>query len=100
MVGSASTAGHSSVADGGECETVRLKVSEKALEQTTECGKYHACLAGHIYRICKVKTLAGSDRLLCNSVTKEFSCNYSQRFRKSHVCLCPVRKELFSRYGI
>ena len=77
-----------------------LTVSEKAIDQATKCINYFDCLSMKTRRICKVEPLPDSDQLVCAGKPEEVMCKYRKPFRHVHVCSCPVRKELYNRYGI
>jgi len=77
-----------------------ISVSEEILKQATHCQKNLNCLTGQAGGQCKVKlTLESVPFLKVNRANGE-PCPYSFHYENSHFCTCPVRHELFHRYGI
>ena len=72
-------------------------VDYKTVQATTLC-KEKRCLQGTDGVCCPVNHCV-MDRILFVDPPPEETCPYDQAFDGGHVCTCPVRKEIFSRYG-
>jgi hypothetical protein len=76
---------------------MKYEIDDAIIKTATLCKNNHACLEGTIslcsvahcvmHRIHYVKYIHGEP------------CPYKSRVENSPVCTCPVRKEIFSRYG-
>jgi hypothetical protein len=75
-----------------------ITVNVEAIDRTTECKKYFACLRGHFYRVCAVKPHEQTGKLVCADEAKCGSCNYRKYHNRSNTCTCLVRKELHNRH--
>ena len=75
-------------------------VSDEILKQTTKCTKAYRCLSGDVYRICTVAPSPGSGHMVCVNTVAEDYCDYRKHPQSQHACTCPVRKELYHRYGV
>jgi hypothetical protein len=76
-----------------------FKVSEDTLKKTTRCKKAFSCLSGKSSDLCKVELCVDEKIHFIRCVGSE-PCSYKVPFGYSYVCICPVRKELYNRYGI
>ena len=82
------------------CESIMLTVSEDLRKQTTNCQKGFACLYRQENDLCQVDyALKGVPFVMIKKPIDEL-CPYSFHFGKSQFCSCPVRFELYKRYGI
>jgi hypothetical protein len=77
-----------------------LMVSEVVLKETTQCQTGFQCLSSVGKDLCPVeKPKRGSILLIKKKVYT--SCPYMISFGiSSHICKCPTRKDIFSRYNI
>ena len=76
-----------------------LSVSDEALKETTNCTNHFQCLSGRVHLLCEVEYLEYLDRLVCKDRRTEEACVYRVNGYGS-ACTCPVRNELFIKYGI
>jgi len=76
---------------------VELEVSEEIRQETDKCWRGFACLSGTRDGICPVRERVG-DVIFVEKI-KQAYCPYDVTFGYSHICSCPVRRELFERYG-
>jgi hypothetical protein len=72
-------------------------IDYKTVQAATLCSEKH-CLEGAAGGCCAVSHCV-MDRILLIDCAEDKSCPYKQDFDGGHVCTCPVRKEIFSRYG-
>ena len=77
-----------------------IKVSEDILAQTARCKNGFSCLSGVTPDVCEVEGALGDKPLLFVKKSTSYFCPYAGRFGMSCVCSCPVRRELYKRYGI
>lgn len=80
-------------------ESKEIKISEDIIKNTKKCTKKYSCISGTRTEICKVE-LNIEDKIHFVKCLSHESCPYRISFGYSYVCICPVRKELFNRYGI
>jgi hypothetical protein len=77
-----------------------IKVSQNTIAQATKCQSNYSCLSGTAPDVCKVEQAFGGGLVLFVKKDTSYFCPYSGRFGMSPVCSCPVRKEIYQRYGI
>lgn len=79
------------------------KVSRSVRKKATECPRELACLGtGHCgdLPLCTVKSNADTHCLTLDSETCVLTCPYRVPFGRRQVCTCPVRIELYRKYGL
>lgn len=74
-------------------------VHDDFIKAAIRCKKNHSCLSGDKDNVCKVEMSIG-EKIHFIKCKNEDICNYRIPFGYSFVCTCPVRKELYNRYGI
>ncbi len=74
-----------------------IQINNEILKKTT-CKKGFSCLSGNKNEICKVE-LNVEDKIHFVKCINNDPCNHRRSFGYSFVCLCPVRKEIFNKYG-
>jgi len=77
---------------------MKFEVDEAVIKATTRCEKDFACLE------CEEKVYCPVEACLMHRVhfvkcLHDKPCAYKVRVDRSPVCTCPVRKEIFRRYG-
>lgn len=78
-----------------------LKVSEKTVNNTTQCTKGFSCLSGERGDLCMVGVSLGSHHAILKCVDNQRSSTYWTSFEGAEgSCLCPTRIEIYQRYGI
>ena len=73
--------------------------SLEALKKTTECEKDFACLSHKIDNVCSVEEFRDNMRLFVKAPADR-ECMYKMPFGGPFFCACPLRTELFLRYGV
>jgi len=77
-----------------------IKIDEDIQRQTTKCTKDFGCLSNEGHELCKVISSIASKVVLTDCADR-LPCAYCIRFGTSlAVCTCPVRNELFNRFGM
>jgi hypothetical protein len=77
-----------------------IKIGEDIRQQTTKCKYDFACLSDERHDLCKVTSSVASKVVLTDCVDR-LPCAYCILFGASlAVCTCPVRNELYNRFGI
>jgi hypothetical protein len=75
-------------------------VNEEVVRETTNCIYNFRCMSGELYKMCPVDHFQGSGQVLFVLSGNGDSCPYHVELSESVACACPVRKELYKRYGI
>ena len=79
---------------------VRFKIPEEIRLCATECTKEHACLMNEKHELCPVvKNIEGKIHFI--QCIEDRPCIYKNHIGDSvYTCTCPVRKEIFNKYGV
>ena len=75
------------------------KVDKKTVNETLHCEKNFACIKIDKHVCCKVENCINKEVHFITSIDNN-NCNYKISFGNSYFCTCPVRKEIFNKYGI
>ena len=77
------------------------EIEDEVVSLATKCQKDHVCLTGEGALYCKVSDLmrGRDEEIPLLDCSEDVDCAYCQSFGKSYICNCPVRKEIFKRYG-
>ncbi len=76
---------------------MKLEIRAGTLQETEKCRNNFSCLADDKGCLCDVED-SYDGRVLFVKAANSKSCEYMMSFGYSHVCHCPTRKELYSRY--
>lgn len=76
---------------------VEIEVSEETRQRTDKCWRGFACLSGDKEFVCPVGDCVGD--VLFVERARETYCPYDVTFGYSHICSCPIRREIYERYG-
>jgi hypothetical protein len=78
----------------------RFKIPEEVRQCATECTKEHACLMNEKHELCPVvKNIEGKIHFI--QCIEERPCKYKNHIGDSiYTCTCPVRKDIFNKYGV
>jgi hypothetical protein len=76
-----------------------MKIDREVREATHNCHTDFSCLMKEGYAVCKAESLIGKTVLF---IKREYGreCSHRIIYGNSVICSCPVRKEIFTRYGI
>lgn len=77
-----------------------IAVDPNVLKEATSCVYNSRCVSGELHKLCPVDGFQGSGEVLFVLSENGDSCPYHIQLSESVVCACPVRKELYKRYGI
>jgi hypothetical protein len=77
---------------------MRFEIDEAVIKNATRCKKGFACLhcEDHVY--CSVEQCLMHKIHFIECLHDE-PCAYKNTLENSPICTCPVRKEIFTRYG-
>ena len=75
---------------------MEFEVSEEARQNARKCWRGFVCLSGHEENICTVRDYVGEVLFVEKRI--ESYCPYDVTFGYSHICTCPVRREIYERY--
>ncbi|MBW2265828.1 MAG: hypothetical protein JRD47_06930 [Deltaproteobacteria bacterium] len=83
------------------------EVDEEILKLATKCGRNFKCLSDESPDICGVLRAVGTQLIITNCTEHCAMCPYCLSFNPvespaatESFCTCPVRIELYKRYGI
>ena len=74
-------------------------VSDETKQKTTNCKKDFACLNGNGSNLCAVEHCVDGKVHFIRCIDQS-SCSYRSSFGNGFYCDCPIRKELYNKYGI
>lgn len=75
-----------------------MEVSEEARQRTDECPRGFACLHDRESPRCAVRNSVRG--VLFVEKPTLGHCPYAMSFGYSYICSCPVRWEIYDRYGV
>lgn len=80
---------------------MKHEIEDNIVRLTDKCQRNHVCLTGEGGLYCKVAVLmrGRDEEIPLLDCPEEIECPYCQSFGESYICNCPVRKEVFKRYG-
>jgi hypothetical protein len=78
---------------------MEVKIDSETVGRATQCNKKYQCLEDEKRHVCPPDYQIPEDGLFIRRLSMD-DCPYVIPFGNSHVCDCPVRVELYSRYGI
>lgn len=78
---------------------MELQVSLEARRATKMCPSGFSCLAGDRKDLCAVERSVNGEVIFVKCL-HEGDCSFSHPFGNGHICVCPVRKEIFNTYKI
>jgi hypothetical protein len=76
---------------------MKYEIDDAIIKTATKCRNHHACLEGTI-PICAVEHCV-MHRVHFVKCCYDEPCPYKRIVEGSTVCTCPLRKEIFNRYG-
>lgn len=77
-----------------------MQISEDILKETTECKRNFICLNSlDTVKTCKVISCI-NNKVHFVECANYYICPYLMPFGNSFICNCPVRKEIFNKYGV
>jgi hypothetical protein len=77
---------------------MEIRISDTVIEQATERERAFSCLTDNLEGSCKVRKCVADEVLFVEDGNGE-ACAYLRVFGSSRTCLCPMRKEIYKRYG-
>ncbi len=71
------------------------------MKAATACGKGYVCLTAEGKPCCRpLEMMQGSgESAALIECPADSGCSYCHSFGDTHICQCPVRLEIFTRYG-
>lgn len=77
-----------------------MRIRNEILNKTTQCNRDFSCLKGiKPDKNCRVINCLNNEVHFVECSNDSF-CSYLMSFGNSFICNCPVRKEIFNKYGI
>ena len=77
----------------------KFKIGEETIKATKKCKKDMSCLNKESKDRCKVDHSVGSEVFLYKCLSSKH-CSYRESFAVGIYCSCPIRIELFKKYGV
>ena len=77
---------------------MRFEVSDDT-RQAADCPYGYPCLTDEEWVGCAIDNCVGGTVLFIRGET-EILCRNMRNFGYEHICMCPVRREIFQRYGV
>ena len=77
---------------------MKIELDANILSQTTECTRDFACLTDP-GQLCRVENCV-NNKVHFIQCRNDVKCNYQISFGYSFICSCPIRKEIYNRYGL
>ena len=76
-------------------------IDDETVKRAVKCDKEHACLLGEEGLYCRPTDVMSGDSadMTLIQCPEDAACAYCQSFGGTSVCQCPVRAEIFKRYG-
>ena len=75
------------------------EISEPTRKRTVKCPYSFECLSNEKWITCYIEDeLSGG--LSVKKICSQKFCNYFLYFGSRHICICPVRVEIYRRYKI
>ena len=71
---------------------------DQAIIDRTECEKGYMCLSGNDEDIFDMKDHLGHNMLVLEH-DRPKNCPHNHNYGSLHVCKCPVRVEIYNKYG-
>jgi len=76
-----------------------MEIDKKIVEVTSQCEKNFVCLNNNKHIYCLVEYCI-NNKVHFTKCKEKKHCNYKMNFGGSYICNCPVRKEIFNKYGL
>jgi hypothetical protein len=81
------------------CDAMEIQISDAVIEQAIKCERAFSCLTGNLEGSRRVTKYIADEVLFVEDGNGE-ACAYLRVFVSARLCLCPVRKEIYKRYGV
>ncbi len=79
---------------------MKYEISQETLDRTADCKYDHRCLNGGRKCMCPVESSFGGRYVFVKPEDPFWQCMYKIPFgTASFVCNCPVRNEIYRKYG-
>jgi len=80
--------------------SMSIEIDEVIIKRTIKCQKDKACLNGEECYDCKFESPISDELIFVKPKQKNTECPYKLLFGyDSHICQCPVRCEIYRKYG-
>lgn len=76
----------------------KLTISQEIIDETTKCNFDKQCLQSADFPLCKANRISVNDVIFVSKTAIDV-CNYVFGFGFSQICVCPIRKEIYKKYG-
>ncbi len=81
---------------------IRFEIEKSLVDLADKCPGGHPCLDGKESLHCRVSFSVekGEDEYIFIKCPEGGGCSYRLSFGQTHVCTCPVRMQIYRKYGI
>ena len=76
---------------------MKIEIPEEIIQKTVKCNKNLRCLSGDDKNLCRVICYIGKDTYFVRCLDDK-GCPYLEAHKKTELCNCPVRNEIYNRY--
>lgn len=76
-----------------------FEIDKTIINETQKCGHDFSCLEGSRECLCEVEDSFNNKICFIKPAGKGM-CDYRMSFGYSHICNCPIRKELYRLYDL
>jgi len=74
------------------------EIDDDIKKRTRQCKKHFSCLEEDGEKLCRVKQCI-EGKVYFIECDNEVYCTYQKTYGNSKYCECPVRKEIFDKFG-
>ncbi len=77
---------------------MKFEIPEGIVEKANKCERKLRCLSENYKEICKVMCHISFDLCFVRCASEDKDCSYYEPHKKTSLCKCPVRNEIYLRY--
>ena len=77
---------------------LRFEIGEDIKARASNCWDCHICLEDPEFALCRVDFYVERQDVMISNHGQCRKCGYGQAFAAGHICVCPVRFQLFKLY--
>lgn len=79
---------------------MNFNIDKDVIAQASKCRTSLACLNDKGYKVCKVDRAVNGGGIIFVECQETRNCDYKNSYGYSlYFCNCPVRKEIYKKYG-
>lgn len=78
---------------------MEIEIDEKIVTKAKACIKNFDCLNNDMHIYCKVEYCCNNKVHFIKCLDNQY-CSFQKSFGFAFMCTCPLRKEIYNKYGI